>query len=150
MTTAELEALHKLDRDLEASRIAVLVDASSPHMADGSIPRMTEAIKRLTGELEALRRDFRTLVTTSAEHAAALKTERDALAARVERLTQLRWDGHTLMVGAIQFGSIWNGTGQYPTPGWRAILSNCDHVGVYPTETEARAALETAAREACK
>jgi hypothetical protein len=93
---------------------------------------ITDAIKRLTGELETLRRDFRTL------------------AARVERLTRLRWEGHTLMVAAIQFGSIWNGTGQYSTPGWRVVLSNCNHVGVYPTETEARAALETAAREACK
>lgn len=76
----------------------------------------------------------------------------DALAARVERLTKMEWNstGSEMSLGAIQFGSIWNGTTEYETPGWRAVRSNGDHVGVYATEAEARAALEAAAREATR
>lgn len=79
-----------------------------------------------------------------------MKAERDALAARVERLTRLEWDGPVMSLGAIQFGSIWNGTEEYETPGWRAVLNSGDHVGVYATEAEARAALEAAAMEATR
>ncbi len=94
----------------------------------------------------------RVLVSEAADAIERLTAERDVMAARVDRLTKMAWNstGSQMSLGRLLFGVIWNGTEEYETPGWRAVLNGGDHVGVYATEAEARAALEAAAREATR
>ena len=85
----------------------------------------------------------RELVSGAAAAIERLIAERDALAARVERLTRLEWDDRTLMVGPMPFGTYWWASGGRT---WR-----CEELDQeFATEAEACAAMEAAAREACK